>query len=150
MRAAKAAVLSLAVAFVAVQLIPVSRSNPPETSDPEAPAAIVLLLKRACYDCHSNQTRWPWYSFVAPASWAVSRHVIEARQHLNFSEWEAYASDPQTAVHKLAEIADQVTSGKMAPWYYRIMHPASRLNRAERDELIRWARDEAAAIRASE
>jgi Haem-binding domain len=149
MRAAKVVVVSLAAAFAAIQLIPVSRSNPPETSDPEAPAVIVLLLKRACYDCHSNQTRWPWYSFVAPASWLISRHVTEARQRLNFSEWEAYTSDPDTASHKLAEIADQVAGEKMAPWYYRAMHAGARLNRTERQKLIAWARASSVAMRSS-
>ena len=133
-----------------IQFIPVARSNPPEVGDPQAPMAIVRLLKLACYDCHSNQTRWPWYSYVAPASWVVSRHVMEARQRLNFSEWEAYASDPDTASHKLAEIADQVSSGKMAPWYYRAMHSEARLSRAERQQLIRWARTSSAAIRSSD
>jgi hypothetical protein len=150
MRAAKAAAISVAVLFALIQLFPVSHSNPPVSSDPRALAPISGMLKRACYDCHSNQTGWPWYSFVAPASWVVSRHITEARQHLNFSEWDAYASDPETAAHKLAEVADQVASGKMAPWYYRVTHPAARLNRAERYELIRWARDKAAYIRASE
>ena|SRR6266851_1844333 len=150
MRAVKAALASLAVLFITIQLIPVSRANPPEQNNPDAPAAIVRLLKRACYDCHSNQTRWPWYSFVAPASWLVSRHVAEARRRLNFSEWEAYASDPDTAAHKLAEIADQVASGKMAPWYYRAAHPEARLKPTERQALIRWARASWAAVRSSD
>jgi hypothetical protein len=150
MRAVKAVLISLAILFAAIQLIPVSHANPSETSNPDAPAAIVRLLKRACYDCHSNQTRWPWYSFIAPASSLVSRHVAEARRRLNFSEWGAYASDPDTVSHKLAEIADKVASGKMAPWYYRAMHPDARLNPAERQALIRWARARSAATRSSD
>jgi len=150
MRAAKAAMVALAVAFAVIQLIPVARSNPPEAGDPAAPVAIVRILKRACYDCHSNQTQWPWYSFVAPVSWLVSRHVTEARQRLNFSEWEAYTSDPETASHKLAGIADQVSGEKMAPWYYRAVHPQARLSHAERQQLIRWARATSAALRSSD
>ena len=150
MRAMKAALVSFVTLLAAVQLIPVSRSNPPEEGNPEAPAAIVRLLKRACYDCHSNETRWPWYSFIAPASWLVSRHVVEARRRLNFSEWGEYASDPDTASHKLGEIADQVASGKMAPWYYRAMHADARLNLAERQMLTRWARTSSAAMRSSD
>ncbi|MBV8453202.1 MAG: heme-binding domain-containing protein [Deltaproteobacteria bacterium] len=146
----KVALVSFAVLCAAIQLIPVSRSNPPAARNPEAPTAIVRLLTRACYDCHSNQTRWPWYSFIAPASWLVSRHVAEARRRLNFSEWGAYASDPDTASHKLAEIADQVASGKMAPWYYRAMHRDAWLNPAERQALIRWARASSAAMRSSQ
>jgi cytochrome c551/c552 len=150
MRAFKAALVSLAILFAIIQLIPVVRSNPPGASDPDAPAAIAGLLKRACYDCHSNETRWPWYSFIAPASWLVSHHVAEARRRLNFSEWEEYASDPDTASHKLAQIADQVASGKMAPWYYRAMHRDARLNPAERQALIRWAQASSAAMRSSD
>src|SRR5947209_17017439 len=71
----------------------------------------------------------------------------EARRRLNFSEWDAYASDPDTAGHKLAEIADEVSSGRMAPLYYRAMHARARLKRAERDQLIRWARASSAATR---
>jgi hypothetical protein len=74
-------------------------------------------------------------------------HVTEARRRLNFSEWEEYASDPDTASHKLGEIADQVASGKMSPWYYFAMHSAARLNFKERQAVIRWARTSSAAIR---
>jgi Haem-binding domain len=140
----------LAVGFVAIQLVPAPRTNPPEVADPDAPAPIIRLLNRACYDCHSNQTRWPWYSFVSPASWLVSRHVAEARRHLNFSEWDAYVSDPDTVSHKLAEVADQVASGKMAPWYYRLMHPDARLKPDERQALVRWARLSSAATKSSD
>jgi hypothetical protein len=150
MRVAKSPLVSIAVVFAAIQVIPVSHSNPPEASHPDAPAAIVTLLKRACYDCHSNEARWPWYSFVAPVSWVVSHHVSEARRRLNFSEWDAYASDPDTASHKLAEIADQVANGKMPPWYYRAMHPEGRLNRAEGQDLIGWARATSASMQSPE
>jgi hypothetical protein len=150
MRVFRAVLLAFAILFAAIQLVPIARLNPPEASNPQAPASIVRLLRRACYDCHSNQTRWPWYSFIAPASWLVSRHVAEARRRLNFSEWDAYASDPDTASHKLAQIADQVASGKMAPWYYRAMHPGARLNVAQRQALIRWAQASAAAMRSSD
>jgi len=150
MRVVKVALVSVAILFTAIQLIPVARSNPPEAGNPDAPAAIVGFLKRACYDCHSNQTRWPWYSFIAPASWLVSLHLAEARRRLNFSEWEAYTSDPDTAAHKLAQIADQVASGKMAPWYYRVMHRDARLNPAQRQELIRWAHASSAAVKSSD
>lgn len=147
MRAAKRAIASLAVIFVGFQLIPAARSNPPEIGSPQAPTAVLGLLKHACYDCHSNETRWPWYSYVAPVSWMVSRHVTEARRRLNFSEWAAYASDPNTASHKLTEVADQVSNGKMAPWYYCLMNPHARLTSAEREQLIRWARTSAAAMK---
>src|SRR5437016_99794 len=134
------ALLLLAFVFGGIQLIPVARSNSPDLGNPHAPPPILGLLRRACYDCHSNQTRWPWYSHVAPASWLVSSHVMEGRRRLNFSEWEAYASDPDTASHKLAEIADEVSSRKMAPWYYRATHREAQLNGDERQQLIRWAR----------
>ncbi len=138
------------VALAAIQLLPVPHTNPPWNASLQAPDAVIGMLKRACYDCHSNQTRWPWYSHVAPFSWLVSRHVMEARRRLNFSEWEAYASDPETASHKLGEIADQVSSAKMAPWYYRLMHPEARLTLAERQKLIGWAMSTSTRLRSSD
>ena len=76
----KYAVLALAAVFVAIQLVPVHRDNPPVASDLDAPADVKSILRRACYDCHSNETRWPWYAYVAPVSWLVAHDVEEGRR----------------------------------------------------------------------
>jgi Haem-binding domain len=121
------------------QCIPVDRSAPPVAGDLAAPGDVAPILRTACYDCHSNETAWPWYSAVAPVSWLIRRDVTAGRQRLNFSEWADYASDPETAARKLAEISTAMADGDMAPWYYRLLHPRARLTRAERAILIRWA-----------
>jgi hypothetical protein len=132
-----------AIAIVAIQFVPVERRNFPIRGDLRAPPPVKAALRKACYDCHSNQTRWPWYGAIAPVSWLVAHEVNEGRRRLNFSDWDAYASDPATASQKLNEIADLVIDGKMAPWYYVAMHPGARLPQAQQEMVAGWARDEA-------
>jgi hypothetical protein len=127
--------------LVVTQCVRFARTNPPVASDLVAPVEIKALLRRACYDCHSNETEWSWYSAVAPTSWMVHHDVTEGRRRLNFSEWSEYASDPDTAAQKLSEIAKLVASGDMAPWHYRVLHRSARLTDAERSILARWAED---------
>src|SRR5580704_9253444 len=86
-----------AIVIVAIQFIPLERRNFPVKTDLVTPAPIKAALRTACYDCHSNRTRWPWYGAIAPASWLVAHEVNEGRRRLNFSDWDAYASDPGTA-----------------------------------------------------
>ena len=78
------------VAFGAAQLVPVKGigSNPPERFKIDAPPEVQAILRRACFDCHSNETIWPFYSWIAPVSWIMSRDIIGGRQHLNFSKWD--------------------------------------------------------------
>jgi len=136
--------------ILGAQLIRPIRDNPPAQSNIKAPEAITAMLHRACYDCHSNQTNWPWYSAFAPVSWVVSAHVHEGREKLNFSEWDDYASDPGTLAQKLKAIAQLVGNQKMPPWYYQLTHPEARLSDGPRDELVAWARRESANAEASE
>src|SRR5271166_3000619 len=90
--------------FVLIQLVPMSMTNPPITQDVAAPAPVELILRRGCYDCHSNETRWPWYARVAPVSWLVIRDVNRGRKHVNFSTWDKYSGDPETVIRKLRNI----------------------------------------------
>jgi hypothetical protein len=139
MRITKASVILtikwvLAVA-VLIQLIPFghSHTNPPATKNAEwdSPQTQELMV-RACFDCHSNQTTWPWYSNVAPMSWLVQRDVNEGRRHLNFSEWDG----PQ---RHAKDVAEQIKEGEMPPWFYLPMHPDARLSDAEKQALIAGA-----------
>lgn len=125
--------------LVGAQFVRVDRSAPPVRGDLAAPPEVTRVLRAACYDCHSNETAWPWYSSIAPVSWLIDRDVTAGRRRLNFSEWVEYASDPETAARKLEEISDAMTRGDMAPWYYRLLHPDARLTPAQRALLIRWA-----------
>ena len=143
---ALAALLALGVAALAAQLVTVERVNPTSLVSPlsngdiAAPAQIKALLTRACYDCHSNQTRWPWYSGVAPVSWLVARDVALGRKELNFSEWGSYY--PQTRMRKLQWMGRVLRERAMPPWAYRLMHPGARLTDAERATLDRWIESE--------
>ena len=144
LRNATKLLLSVALMFVAAQIVaaqfaPVALTNPPVRSDLAAPSEIKSILRRACYDCHSNETTWPWYSHVAPASWLIRNHVLEGRRRLNFSLWGDYAYDPGTEAQKLNEIAKFATNAKMPPWYYWATHPGARLTRIEREAVARWA-----------
>jgi hypothetical protein len=125
-------------ALLAAQLVRPVRTNPPSRGDLAAPPEVMDILRHACYDCHSNQTRWPWYSAIAPVSWLVDRDVNEARRRLNFSYWADYAYDPGTRVHKLGEIGKLVANGEMAPWYYRMLHHEARLTRSQRETILHW------------
>ncbi len=138
----------LAAVFLGVaaaQTVRFERSNPPPTGTVQAPATIDAALRGACYDCHSNETRWPWYSAVAPASWLVHRDVVEGRRRLNFSSWADYALDCGTLVQKLEHLRQRVAAGDMAPWYYRALHPTARWTAAERNEFLHWVDAELAA-----
>ncbi len=132
--------------LAAIQFIPVSMTNPAVTQDLSAPPPIGSLLRRGCYDCHSNQTRWPWYAHVAPMSWLVAHDVNDGRRHLNFSTWDAYASDPGTEAEKLEKLGRVIGNGSMPPWYYAMMHRGARLSRGDRSLVAGWASRSASAL----
>lgn len=130
--------VGLIALFIVVQIVPVARVNPTERGQPPAPREVQAVLQRACYDCHSNETRWPWYSRVAPVSFLIARDVTEGRSELNFSTWSQYNERRKT--RKLKEIAEQVEKGKMPQWYYVSLHPEAKLSAADRELIIKWAR----------
>lgn len=142
------AIAVAAIALAAAQFAQIPRSNPPVKGNLVAPASVSEIIRHACYDCHSNETRWPWYSQIAPASWLAYRHVTEARARLNFSEWVDYTYDPGTEAHKLEEIERLIKDGSMPPWYYRMMHPRGRLTDAQRITVLRWIEGEQSALAA--
>ena len=132
----------IASGLVAIQLVQFPRTNPPVAGELAAPAEVKAILRRACYDCHSNETTWPWYSAVAPASWVIHRDVSEGRRRMNLSSWADYAEDPGTRAQKLDEIRKAVVSGDMAPRYYLALHPRARLSESDRAALLSWVTDE--------
>ncbi len=131
---------AIVVVFVGMQVIPVDRVNPPVESDLTASPAVREVLRRACYDCHSNETRWPWYSHVAPVSWLVARDVRRGRRHVNFSTWGSL--DARRRAKAKRETWEQVSEGEMPLWFYTPLHPEARLS-AEDKEILRAWRDEA-------
>src|SRR5690348_15928690 len=117
------------IAAVLIQFIPFGRNhtNPPVTREPAWNSPDTrALIRRACFDCHSNETVWPWYSRVAPVSWLVQNDVDGGRSHLNFSEWD------HTQRHA-TDVAAQVKQGDMPLWFYLPLHSAARLTGAEKE-----------------
>jgi hypothetical protein len=121
------------VVFLAIQAIPYGRTatNPPVGVEPEWDIQATRdLAVRACFDCHSNETHWPWYSRIAPVSWWTQNHVDEGRDELNFSEW-SWSYD------EIDEIAESVMEGEMPPNYYKLLPGSRNLSDRERENLIR-------------
>lgn len=120
------------ILFGVIQLIPYGRahSNPPVTAEPlwDTPQTRVLF-SRACGDCHSNRTTWPWYSNVAPVSWLITNDVNGGRGALNISEWDRPQEGARDAV-------EQIQGGEMPPFYYTWMHRTATLSRADQQALI--------------
>lgn len=123
--------LGLGALFLAIQVIPYGRdhANPPVRQEPtwDHPETR-QLARRACLDCHSNETVWPWYSGIAPVSWLVQHDVTEGRAELNFSEWDRLQKEAKKA-------AEEVRDGKMPPRAYLLAHPEARLDPTERAAL---------------
>jgi cytochrome c551/c552 len=136
-RLAKVA-LGIVAVLVLIQLVSFERTNPPVAGELAAPAEVQPLLKRACYDCHSNETTWPWYSKVAPVSWLVHRDVVEGRKHLNFSTWASVSAERKAK--KFDDLVEEVVGGDMPPWFYLPLHPEAKLTPDEQQTLLRWAR----------
>ncbi|MCW7466632.1 heme-binding protein [Leptospira levettii] len=123
--------------FLFFQLFPVPRENPPVTSEIVVADEVKQILKRSCYDCHSNETTWPFYSYVFPVSYLVSNHVTEGREELNFSEFGKLPERKQNK--KIYEVWEQVDEGEMPPIDYLLMHPSAKLSDQDKEVLKNWA-----------
>lgn len=121
-------------------IFPVDRTNPPVTGEIEAPEKVMAILRRSCYDCHSNETVWPWYAYVAPMSWLVSDDVQEGRAQMNFSEWSNYNTKQQNYKRKLANKLVQLD--EMPLWFYIELHSEAELSYEDRDALLAWSEGE--------
>lgn len=133
----KRSIAGVVFVLLAIQLVPVDRTNPPVESEVPAPAAVRSILRRACYDCHSNETVWPWYSRIAPVSWLVASDVHEGRADMNFSTWNRRTREEQLKAFQ--ECWEKVEQGDMPPLLYRPAHPAARLSEADRSALRAWS-----------
>jgi hypothetical protein len=145
-RAVKLAVAVSVAAVAASAAFGPDCTNPPV--DPAAalrtgsvPAPVASVLREACFDCHSNETRWPWYASVPPVSLLVAHDVDTGRSHLNFSEWRTY--NPYDRADMLDAACKRATSGDMPIWPYRLLHPKARLSAAAITTLCDWTRTEA-------
>ncbi len=145
--------LGTLVVGLAVQLHRPARTNPPVdpgrtvAATASIPAEVSSILRRSCFDCHSNETRWPWYSAIVPMSWAVAGHVTEGRETMNFSEWGAYP--PRKRVAMLEKMCDEVREKKMPLPSYLILHSEARLAEADWQAICDWSMDEAERLAVS-
>ncbi len=140
----KLALTALLVFLVAIQVFQPQRTNPPVVSSRslgvhvDVPVDVQSALLRACGDCHSNQTHWPWYSHVAPLSWVITDDVNEGRRHMNFEDWEA-RQDPSQPDERIAGICKEIQQIGMPPFSYRIVHKDSRLKTNEIASICGWS-----------
>jgi len=126
----------LVICPLLLQLVPYghSHTNPPVVSEPkwDSPQTRALAV-RACFDCHSNETKWPWYTNIAPVSWLIQRDVDGGRSRLNFSDWGA---PTRGEGRNPSGIARTIQRGSMPPWFFLPPHPEAQLTQAEKDQLI--------------
>ena len=125
--------------LIVIQFVPVQKTNPPVTGEIQAPAPVMQILRKACYDCHSNETKWPWYSNIAPISWLVVNDVMEGREEMNFSVWNDFSNNRkyirQTQCGKL------VAQGEMPLWFYVPLHTEASLSQEEIETIVAWAKE---------
>jgi hypothetical protein len=150
---AKRILIVLAVVLVGIQFVRPARTNPPEVAAKTifADAAVwqdaPKTIERACLDCHSSRTRWPWYSWVAPVSWLVAHDVAEGREHMDLSAWAEYDRAQKSAL--LADVCKLVKSNSMPLPIYITMHEEAKLTEQERQETCLWAEGARARLDAS-
>jgi hypothetical protein len=136
--------LFLLILFL-IQWIPVDRTNPPVKPNEDfahifnTPTEVKSLLKSACYDCHSNETKYPNYAKIAPISWAIKEHINEGREHLNFSVWTSF--NPDLKKNMLESIVADLEQNRMPMAGYMVYHPEAKLSDAQKQILIRYFSD---------
>ena len=138
--------LILLIVFIVIQFIRPGRNTSGQVLQTDisktvpVPENVHSILQTACYDCHSNNTRYPWYNYVQPAAWILSNHIKHGKKDLNFSEFGSYSKRRQQS--KLKAIADQVRDGEMPLYSYTMIHRNARLTKEEKLEIINWAQNE--------
>ena len=143
MRLFKKILLSLLIVLIVIQFIKPARNVSGQVLPADiakiysVPDSVQRVLKTACYDCHSNNTNYPWYANIQPMSWLLAHHVKEGKAELNFSEFGSYTIRRQRS--KLKSIASQVKDGEMPIWSYTLMHKDANLSKEEKALIIDWA-----------
>lgn len=130
------------ILLVLIQFVRIDKTNPkviPENdfiniTNPSED--IAMVLKNSCYDCHSNESTYPWYTNIAPISWWTKHHINEGRRHINFSEWGDYPLDKLN--HKLEECYEEIEEGKMPMTSYTIAHPDAKMTTEQKNKLKEW------------
>lgn len=141
----KKLLLGLLILFIAIQFFQPARNNKDGQVLPvdfanlySVPENVQGILKTACYDCHSNHTNYPWYSYVQPVGWILDRHIRDGKEELNFSEFGAYSVRRQMS--KLKAIGGSVRDNTMPLSSYTMLHESARLSQAEKKMILDWTR----------
>lgn len=142
----KKVLVILLVAFVMIQFFPIDKTNPPvnegmdflniKNTKPE----LAKMIRTSCYDCHSNETEYPWYADIAPTSWWLKSHIDEGRSHLNFSIFSTY--EPKRQIHKMEECIEMLEKHEMPLESYYLGHQDAKLTDAQRKELVEFFKKE--------
>lgn len=150
MKILKLTLLIILLVLVAIQFIPADKPEVSPTNENDLiynnqlPENVAVLLKESCYDCHSNETIYPWYSYVAPVSWLVVRDIEVGREELNFSHWESQSKIDKAK--QLDNIIDEVIDENMPMPIYTIMHSNAKLSKENRQVLAEWAESYAESL----
>ncbi len=134
--------VSLFIVFIIIQFIRPNKENPSFDKSKSIenvlnlPPNVASLLRNSCYDCHSYETNWPWYSNIAPISWVISHDVKEGREHLNFSNWKKY--DEEKSLDKIEQIVEEIKEGEMPLPNYLLLHSDAKLGEKEIQILTSW------------
>jgi len=130
--------LYVLISIILIQFIPINRNNPPVDNNLviSTPKDVEVILKNSCYDCHSNETVWPVYSYIAPISWLVAKDVKNGREELNFSEWNKL--DDSKMEKKKEEIIEEISRDTMPLPIYLITHPSAKLSENDKLLLKNW------------
>ena len=123
---------------------PDARQVQPVLAGARVDSRVLAVIERGCRDCHSDQVRYPWYSYVAPVSWLIERDIAEGRKHLNLSRWTEYPVVRRERA--LSEIANQIRDGGMPLPLYILAHPAAKISPADRDAVFEWTQAERARL----
>ena len=152
MKAIKKISLVLVIIFVGIQFIQPAHNKSGQvlpidfTIVYRVPTNVQTILQNACYDCHSNNTSYPWYSNIQPMAWIMRRHIDNGKEKLNFSEFGSYSSRRQ--ISKLKGIANQIKDDEMPLSSYKMMHSKAKLTKEEKDLIINWMNKKAESLSA--
>lgn len=138
----KKILIVILVAFIIIQFFPIDKKNPLVNTGMDflniknTPENIAKVVKTSCYDCHSNETKYPWYSSIAPSSWFLKNHINEGRKHLNFSTFAMY--EPKRQIHKMEECIEMIEKKEMPLESYYLGHQDAKLTDEQRQMLIKY------------
>ncbi len=141
----KKILLGIIILLVIIQFFPIDKENPNGSPDQDflvsesMPEGVKITFKEACYDCHSNHTKYPWYTNIAPLSWWINNHIQHGREELNFSNWTQYTEGKRK--HKLEESFELIENGQMPLKSYTWMHPEAKLDDQRKKQVLAWLKE---------